>query len=134
MAARSVQALADQQRVARLIQARIDHQPQERTVAILQRDARYALLVGLYICAGQLYYTSNEDWSALEALYFIVATMSTVGYGDLTPTSDGCRAFTAAYILVGVLLIFTLAGRILEDAFLALEACLLYTSPSPRDS
>ena len=44
-----------------------------------------------------------------------------VGYGDLSPSSDDSRLFTAVYILLGVGVIFTLAGAVVDDAFLGLE-------------
>jgi hypothetical protein len=43
-----------------------------------------------------------EDWSWAESFYFSVATLTTVGYGDIHPTSDSSRVFTAIFILVGV--------------------------------
>jgi len=43
-----------------------------------------------------------EDWSWAESFYFSVATLTTVGYGDIAPTTDGSRIFTAFYILIGV--------------------------------
>jgi hypothetical protein len=42
-----------------------------------------------------------------------MAVISTVGYGDLSPTSAGARAFTVLMILVGVLCIFSsVAGAV----------------------
>ena len=38
----------------------------------------------------------------LECIYFVVVTLSSVGFGDLTPQTDAMRLFTGAYILVGV--------------------------------
>ncbi len=43
-----------------------------------------------------------EDWTWAESFYFSVATLTTVGYGDIHPTTGGSRVFTALYILVGV--------------------------------
>ena len=38
--------------------------------------------------------------------------MTTVGYGDLVPTTDVARLFTAIYILVGVVTVFASSGII----------------------
>ena len=43
----------------------------------------------------------------VDALFFSVVTMTTVGYGDLAPTSNGSRFFTCFYMLFGVVFIFT---------------------------
>ena len=42
-----------------------------------------------------------EDWSVLDAPYFSVMTLLTVGYGDLAPTTDASKAFTMLYVIVG---------------------------------
>ncbi|MDC0535036.1 ion channel [Francisellaceae bacterium] len=38
----------------------------------------------------------------IDALYFTIVTYSTVGYGDITPTSDIARLFTCTMILIGL--------------------------------
>ncbi len=40
-----------------------------------------------------------------EALYFSVVTLSTVGYGDITPLQDPIRILVAVEIVLGVLLL-----------------------------
>ncbi len=55
-----------------------------------------------WIAIGTIVFYRLEDWTRIEAFYFSVVTITTVGYGDLTPTSDLSRLFTAIYILGGV--------------------------------
>lgn len=45
------------------------------------------------------------DMTFPECLYFSVATLATVGYGDITPASDAARLLSAAQVIVGVLLL-----------------------------
>ncbi len=41
---------------------------------------------------GSAAYSQLEpDWSFLDCLYFTFVTISTIGYGCLTPTSDASR-------------------------------------------
>ncbi len=49
----------------------------------------------------------NEDAlrNFFDAFYFVVVTMTTVGYGDVTPLSEAGKAMTVAMILTGVLFI-----------------------------
>ena len=70
-----------------------------------------------YLAVGVLFYasvetfdagtTNSSKWTALDAIYFAHVTMSTVGYGDLTPSSAGSQLFTLFYIVFGVVVIFT---------------------------
>jgi len=43
-----------------------------------------------------------EGWSLVDALYFSVVTLATVGFGDLHPTTDAAKLFTVLYILAGL--------------------------------
>jgi hypothetical protein len=54
------------------------------------------------ILLGTLFYHSTEHWSYLDAMYFSVVTLSTVGYGDFTPTTPEAKVFTIIYIIIGI--------------------------------
>jgi voltage-gated potassium channel len=51
----------------------------------------------------------------VDALYFAVVTMTTVGYGDVTPISEAGRGLTVAMILTGVALIPTQVSRLIRQ-------------------
>ncbi len=55
-----------------------------------------------WIAVGTLVFHRLESWNWIQSFYFSVVTISTVGYGDFTPTNDLSRLFTAIYILIGV--------------------------------
>lgn len=59
-------------------------------------------LVGLILLAGTLFYHYVEGWRWLDALYFSVITLTTVGYGDFSPKTDAGKLFTIVYIFVGL--------------------------------
>lgn len=42
-----------------------------------------------------------EGWSFFTALYVTIITLSTVGYGDITPTTFWGKAFTLLYVVCG---------------------------------
>lgn len=54
------------------------------------------------LAIGTIVFHRLENWTWIESFYFTVATLATVGYGDLHPTSDGSRLFAAFFILFGV--------------------------------
>lgn len=76
-----------------------------RAVAAVWRDPETKALpvvAGALVLSGTIFYWHFEDWSIIQALYFSVVTLTTVGYGDLAPTSDGTQLFTIFYVLTGI--------------------------------
>jgi hypothetical protein len=68
-------------------------------------DREFHALVSLMLVllvTGTMFYVLHEGWSIVDALYFCVMTMSTVGYGDLTPTSSLSKIFTIVYSLITI--------------------------------
>ncbi|SLN59448.1 voltage-gated potassium channel [Roseovarius gaetbuli] len=63
--------------------------------------ASFALAI-LILLSGTLFYHTIEGWSWIDALYFSVTTISTIGLGDLSPRTDFGKLFTIIYIFVGV--------------------------------
>jgi voltage-gated potassium channel Kch len=43
-----------------------------------------------------------EGWAWIDALFFAVTTISTVGYGDITPQTTPGKVVTMVYILLGL--------------------------------
>jgi voltage-gated potassium channel len=70
-------------------------------------SARRRLLVaGLYLVAllvlGTAGYMVVAGWSAFDALYQTVITVSTIGFGEVHPLTTAGRSFTMVLILAGV--------------------------------
>jgi len=58
----------------------------------------------------------NRDVTFLEALYFSIITLSTVGYGDMLPASNLVRAIASLQIVIGVWLIIFGFSEVLRYA------------------
>ena len=68
----------------------------------------FKLLAGgalMLMIIGTIGYRILEDWSWVDSLYFSVVAVTTVGFGDLTPSSDGSKLFTVLYILGGITIV-----------------------------
>jgi hypothetical protein len=74
---------------------------------MLKKPETRALLIlaALVFLVGVLFYTLVEGWSLVDAIYFCVVTLGTVGYGDKTPSSDFAKIFTSLYIIIGLSII-----------------------------
>lgn len=48
-------------------------------------------------------------------MYFTTMTLSTVGYGDITPDTDVLKLFTCVYLIVGANVLATAVGQALSD-------------------
>ena len=59
------------------------------------------------IVVGTVVYRLLEDWSWVDAVYFSVVAVTTVGFGDLTPSTDASKLFTVVYVLMGISIITT---------------------------
>jgi len=59
------------------------------------------------LATGTVVYRVLEDWSWVDSLYFSVVAVTTVGFGDLTPSSDASKLFTVVYILAGITIVTT---------------------------
>lgn len=71
----------------------------------LRTDEEFrALLILLCssLACGTVFYWQIEHWSLLDLLYFCVMTVSTVGYGDLAPTTPVSKVFTIGFTLLGI--------------------------------
>lgn len=59
----------------------------------------------LLLSVGTVVYRFAEDWSWVDSFYFSSVAVSTVGFGDLVPSSDAANLFTVFYIFSGVAII-----------------------------
>jgi len=69
------------------------------------RATEYRILIAgvlLTLLIGTLFYSWSERWGYLDAFYFSVITLTTIGYGDLTPTQPISKLFTTVYVFTGL--------------------------------
>jgi voltage-gated potassium channel len=77
--------------------------PGKRSLGGNQRRIPFALLaVAVAIGFGAVSFYLIEGWSLLDSLYVATQTVTTVGYGDLTPATRNGRIFSTIFMLAGV--------------------------------
>jgi voltage-gated potassium channel len=70
----------------------------------------YRILLGsalFVLTLGTIFYHFVEHFSWLNAYYFSVVSLTTVGYGDLAPHTAAGKIFTTFYVMFGIGIITT---------------------------
>jgi potassium channel subfamily K len=93
--------------------------PFQREAEGMSTILKAIIAVGVYLLVGLLSFSLLETElegiatsATVDALYFAVVTMTTVGYGDLVPKTVGAKLFTCAFVFAG----FGLVGVLLSSA------------------
>jgi len=64
------------------------------------------------LASGSVFYIAAENWGVIDSIYFCVMTMTTIGYGDLTPTTGISKIFTVVYALLSIGVFVSLAAKL----------------------
>jgi len=88
----------------------------------------------LYVIIGLAVYMPVEGWNFTDAVYFVVVTLTTVGYGDLLPTTTIAKIFTCFYVFGGLLFVATLLSTAIESIFVQQERILSELNDDDTDS
>jgi len=68
----------------------------------------------VFLSGGILAYSSIEGWRYIDSAYFTIATVTTIGYGDIVPQTDMGKIFTMFFSFFGIgmaFYFFTLFGK-----------------------
>ncbi len=71
----------------------------------------------LLIIFGTWFYTVSESWRVIDSFYFIVMTLTTVGYSDFVPTHDVSKIVTAIYGIISIPIMLFILGVLAENYF-----------------
>jgi hypothetical protein len=65
-----------------------------------------------WLLLGMRYFGKAEGWTMVEAFYFGIVTLTTIGFGDYVPTTPAGDAFHFLFCIFGLGLVATLLGAL----------------------
>ncbi len=72
------------------------------------KDYRKLLLSSFSMLGiGTVFYHYQEGWTWVDSIYFSFISLTTVGFGDITPGTDLGKIFTIFYLTIGIGLILS---------------------------
>jgi voltage-gated potassium channel len=81
----------------------------------------FTILLIFFVSSGLIWFAENEINPQIknfgDAFYFSVVSLTTVGFGDIIPISEGGRWVTVFMILSGIILIPWQVGQIVKEWF-----------------
>ena len=78
------------------------------------------IAVGI-LTMGATYFHFEQNLSWVDSFYFCTVTLTTVGYGDITPQSNEAKIFIMVYILSGIGVIASFANLLIKNSALRRE-------------
>ncbi|KAM4633795.1 voltage-gated delayed rectifier potassium channel KCNH5-like [Polymixia lowei] len=97
-----------------------DHEVIDETTNTIKTDSwlyQLALSIGMpyrYNASGTGQWEGgpNKDTLYISSLYFTMTSLTTIGFGNIAPTTDGEKIFSVAMMMVGSLLYATIFGNV----------------------
>jgi len=69
----------------------------------LHKKSILAIALFLILLLGGIFvYSFIEGWGYIDSAYFTVATVTTIGYGDIVPQTDIGKIFTIFFSFLGI--------------------------------
>ena len=69
-------------------------------------------LLTMLLIGATYFYWLVEGWSVVDSIYFSVMTMSTIGYGDLVPTTAFSKLFTIMFAILSIGVFVAVASKL----------------------
>ena len=89
------------------------------------------IYAGIIVVLGAVIYHWLEGWDMLDSFYFVIITLTTIGYGDLAPTTPLTKAITIFYSLNGVAILLMLLDKIRDIREQRLDDRVSQSEPKP---
>ena len=90
-------------------------------------------VVGYYVIGCLVLYYSKEEMGLRESIYFLTVTLTTIGYGDVVPKSDGAKIFMMFWIVVGLAAVFPVIMKAADHVVRRMERIAMHLVDNDPD-
>jgi predicted membrane channel-forming protein YqfA (hemolysin III family) len=87
----------------------------EEAKKIVRQFQLLGIAVLVVLASGTTVFHFVEDWRWLDAFYFSVVSLTTVGYGDFTPKTDAGKLITVLFLIIGIGLMAGLINNLVRS-------------------
>ncbi len=91
-----------------------------------------SIVLAGWVTLGTIIYTVYEKWTLIESFYFAVMTLTTIGYGDYTPSTPTMQLYTVFYSVLGIGFFVAFNAKLVQIA-LANRQQHTTSDDTPRD-
>lgn len=77
----------------------------------------FAIIIVIIVLIGTFSFHFVEWWDMFHSFYFTSVTMSTIGYGDMAPITNGGKVISIIYGFMGAPLFIWLTGLFFQSKF-----------------
>jgi voltage-gated potassium channel len=77
-----------------------------------KRSRPIFIYAGATVLIGTVLYHWLEGWGWLDSVYFVIISLTTIGYGDFSPTLPTTKLLTIFYALNGAAILLLLLDQI----------------------
>jgi len=99
----------------------------------LKKRNRRRLVAVAYFLLSMATFKHFEGWSWLDSLYFVSASVTTVGYGDVAPKTTEGRLIAMPIVLFGIIVVFSTVANAVTQSIESVEEKAMSLADADHD-